>query len=163
MTTDRTIQTERLDSKGFTLSRDPDKAMQEMMSTIDALRNIYMEENDALGASDTRRFLDLQDRKITAARQYQQGAEQIIARREEFTETPVAVKARLEEMQRDFSEIASVNLGALNKLRKSVRRMNDRIIHLARETVRNEGVNYGKNGNINKNDRRLSIGLNESA
>lgn len=146
----------------FVLSRDPGRAMQEMMSAIDALRTIYVEENEALASSDTRRFLGLQDRKITLARNYQHGAEQMLERREEFKAADPALKTRLRAMQQDFSSLASENLGALDRMRRTVRRLNDRIMNMARENLRRENAHYGAAGRLKLNEKRLSIGLNES-
>ena len=49
------------------LSPNPEKAIQEMMSTIDALRGVYIEETDALEKADTNAFLNLQDKKLKTA------------------------------------------------------------------------------------------------
>lgn len=161
MTTDTTLNKEGLD-QSFILSRDPAAAMQDMMSAIDALRNIYIEENEALTSADTKRFLDLQERKMAAARDYQHGAEQIIARKDEFKDISPETKEKFSAMQKDFSLLASKNLRSIHKMRRGVQRLNDRIMTLAREKVRTGNVNYGASGSLEPNDRRLSIGLNES-
>ena len=54
----------------FMLSKDPGRAMQEMMDTINDLKTVYLEENEALMESDLRTFLKLQERKVNAAEKY---------------------------------------------------------------------------------------------
>ena len=154
---------QNISAQNFTLSRDPNTAMQEMMSTIDALRTIYTEENDALSTADTERFMGLQDRKIAAARDYQLGAKQMIERRDEIMKADPALKQKLQVMQKEFSEISSQNLGALDRVCKGVQRLNDRIMNHVREKARQDSVNYRANGSMEQNERRLSLGLNESA
>jgi hypothetical protein len=145
------------------LSRDPGRAMQEMMETIDALRRIYVEENAMLGRADTRGFLGLQDRKIALARSYQAGTEQIIARREEFKAVSPALKSRLREAQESFSELAAINLKAIDRLKHGVGRLNERVMSAARKAAQQNSVSYGKRGVLGSGERRISIGVNESA
>jgi len=167
MTNDMTLNKSRLDNtaseKPFILSRDPNTAMQEMMHTIDALRSIYLEENEALEQSDTHRFISLQDRKLAAARNYQLGARQILERRAELKKIDPALKQNLAQMQEEFSEITAKNMTALGRISKAVERLNERIMQLARETVSKDGVNYSASGSLENGQRPLSIGLNESA
>jgi hypothetical protein len=147
----------------FMLSRDPAKAMQEMMETIDALRRIYVEENAVLGKADTRAFIGLQDRKITLARSYQSGTQQIIARKEEFRNVPPVMKAKLKEAHEDFHKLASINLKSIERLKRGVGRLNERVMSAARTAAQQSSVSYGKKGVLGSGERRISIGLNESA
>ena len=45
----------------YVLSPNPDRAMQEMMTTIDHLRLSLIEETKALKEADTQTFMDLQE------------------------------------------------------------------------------------------------------
>lgn len=160
MATDKSI--EQVREKTPVLSRDPDKAMQQMMDMMDALRNVYIEENSALATADTQAFLALQDRKIAAARTYQAGTEQLFNRRDELKHINIALKQQLQEKQEEFSGIMSENLKALDRLRGGVQRLNERIMSSAREAAQHKNVNYSATGSLNKNERAVSIGLSES-
>lgn len=150
--------------EAFILSRDPHKAMREMMATIDELRGIYESENDALSRGDTKRFIALQDSKLIVARQYQLGAEQMLARRDEMNVISDELRTSLKERQEQFSDIARDNLRALNRARKGVKRLGNRIMETARKAARTEQrVKYGSSGHLEENDGRVSIGVNESA
>lgn len=162
MATDNSIHAEQ-SAKAFILSGDPNKAMQQMMETIDSLRSVYKEENEALRNSDTKRFLGLQDSKIAIARNYQDGAQQLLERKGDLKHIDVALKEQLNDMQNEFSGLMSENLKELDRMRRGVNRLNDRIMSSARESARKKNVNYSQAGSLNLNERAVSIGLNESA
>lgn len=148
--------------KKLVLSADPEKAMQQMMDTIDALRRIYVEENAALDTSDTKTFMRLQDRKIKAALNYQTGAEQLRARREDIARLGSGTRKKLIDKQEEFSGVMAENLKAIDRLRRGVQRLNDRIMTSARESAQKNNANYSRSGLLNKNERPVSIGLSES-
>ena len=160
MATDKTIQNEQA-TKAFILSGDPNKAMQQMMDTIDSLREVYREENDALHSSDTKRFLGLQDRKIAIARDYQEGAQQMLERKSDLKGIDMRLKEQLVEMQKDFSGLMTDNIKELNRMRRGVNRLNDKIMSSARDTARTKNVNYSQAGSLNINERAGSLGLSE--
>lgn len=147
----------------FTLPRDPHKAVHEMMMTIDQLHSLYTEENDALVRGDTKRFLSLQNNKIALALDYESGVQQISHRKAEFNVIDEKTRAKLRAMQADFSALVRENLSALERARKSVDRLNRRIMDSARKTARTtQRVKYSASGNLEENQGRVSIGLNES-
>ena len=160
MTTERAINNGQQD---FILSTNPEKAMQEMMEAIDSLRTVYTEETDALLAVDTMKFLQLQDKKIEAARNYQSGVEQIMQRKDEFKGTTPLVREELKKKQEEFSVLACANLEALDRMTKTVKRLGERIMRAARETAEKRTPNYSANGSLSKTKRAVSIGINESA
>ena len=98
------LQTGKSDAaEELVLSRNPDRAMQEMMQVIDNLRAVYVEENEALLKADTSRFLALQDKKLRAARDYKAGAEQILERKKEFAKISPALRQKLLAKHEGFS------------------------------------------------------------
>jgi hypothetical protein len=147
----------------FVLSRNPDKAMQEMMDTLTALRDVYEQENEALLVADTKRFLSLLDKKVQVARDYQAGALQMMQRRDEFKKASPQLRIKLMDEHENFTQLAAVNLEALERMRKSARRLGDRIMGAARDAVRSNSVSYSASGNLGGRDRAVSMGLNESA
>jgi len=166
MSTSKPLNTAKPDpnaGKDIVLSRNPDKALNEMIETITALRAVYAEENAALLAADTKRFLALQARKIQTVKNYQSATQQIIVRSAEFKNVKPEVRYHLRMMQEDFAKLTDVNLKALDRMRKSVQRLGARIMHAAREAVQKNSVNYGKSGSMNRIERAVSIGINESA
>lgn len=150
-------------ARAFVLSRDPHKAMQEMMATIDALRTVYIEENEALTKADTRAFLGLQSRKIEVAGKYQSGIAQILARKDEIRAADPTLRARLVGMQEEFADLTATNIQAINRLQRGVKRLGDRIMSAARDAAQKEAVNYSKHGQLNKYKGPVSIGVSEQA
>ena len=66
-------------------------------------------------------------------------------------------------MQADFSSVTSTNLAALDRIKKGVERLNERIMSAARDAAKKQSVNYGSGGNLTDSQRAVSVGLNESA
>lgn len=145
------------------LSRDPNKAMQEMMFTIDRLRTSLLQETSALKDADTQSFLAMQDNKLDIARDYLEGMNQLISRKDELKNADEQLKDRLEEMRIDFGNIAHDNHAALSRMKNGMKRLGDRIMEAARETARKEKqFVYGANGHLQESTSG-TIGINESA
>jgi hypothetical protein len=147
------------------LPKDPGSAMQEMMSTIDALRKVYIRENDALASSNTKAFLDLQDEKLAAARIYQRRIEEIMGRRAEMKNVSPVAKQKLEVMQQEFAIIARANMESIDRMRRCVTRLGDTISSAAREAAKKQrAFSYGETGKIRGTSKRsVSMGLSETA
>lgn len=158
-----TAQLQADQAREFILSKDPKKAMGEMIETLDALHNVYIKENETLKKADTRRFLELQTQKIQIAKNYQSGTRQLLERKADFVNTSPEFKRKLLEKQDKFNEITATNLELLGRVKKSVVRLNDRIMDGVRKEAQKESVNYQKTGKLDRNERPLSIGINESA
>jgi hypothetical protein len=146
------------------LSHDPAKAMQEMMQAIDALRNIYVEETIALKAADTKAFFGVQDRKIEAAQNYHAGITEAMARKDELLQAHPQMKSLFRRKQEEFSKIADENLEALDRMRRTVDRLGNRIMRSARDSAMRDGVSYSARGDLSGyKNKPVTMGLNESA
>jgi len=110
------------------LPKDPNKAMQEMMSTIDNLRGALVAETNALKDADTQTFLTLQDNKLNVAREYLDSMAQLLARKEELQKADPLLKNKLEAMRTEFSETAHENHAALERMKNGMKRLGERIM-----------------------------------
>lgn len=145
------------------LSKDPNAAMQEMMSTIDSLRGALIEETSALKEADTQSFLSLQDKKLDVARDYLDGMQQLLARKEELKNADPTLKKKLEDMRVEFSDTAHENHAALERMKNGMQRLGDRIMEKAREAAkREEELIYGSSGRM-YSGIRASVGVSETA
>ena len=102
----------------FSLSSKPQKAMQEMMDTIDQLREVYERETDALLRSDAKEFMAMQEEKLDVARKYQSGIGQMLERKDEMKSVDPDMRTKLENMQQEFSGLAQENMQALERMRR---------------------------------------------
>jgi len=159
----RALNAAQADAREFVLSRDPKKAIREMMDTMDALQTLYKKENEALKKSNTARFLELQQKKIHIAKDYQSGTRQMLERRAEFADVSQSLKAKLIEKQDAFNDITAINLDLLNRVKGSINRLNDRIMDGVRKEAQKDSLNYKYDGALLKNDKPVSIGISESA
>ena len=150
---------------GVLLSASPEKAMNEMMETIDLLRDVYVEENKALENVDTKGFMDLQEKKLETAKLYQRGIEEIVARKEEMRRVDPTLKRRLERMQEDFSTIAAENKEALKRMQRTVERLTETIRSAAKDAVnQHQATSYGDSGRLHSSEKRIvSTGVSETA
>lgn len=145
------------------LSKDPNRAMQEMMNTIDALRLALVEETNALKDADTPKFLSLQDKKLNVARDYLDGMAQLLARTDELKNANPLLKNKLEKMRVDFSETAHQNFAAIERMKKGMKRLGEHIMKKAQEAAKKEEeLTYGATGRM-YSGLRASVGVSETA
>lgn len=151
--------------KDFVLSASPNRAMQEMMEAIDTLREVYIQETAALDAADTNSFLAMQDAKLNAARNYQSGIQQILARKDEMRAADPSLKIRLERKQHDFSALAKKNVEALERMNRCMERIGNTLRSAAREAAaKDRSMSYGETGTMHVPDRKIvSTGISETA
>ena len=145
------------------LPSDPNKAMQEMMSTIDLLRHKMVEETDALNEANTALFMDLQDEKIEISRLYLDSMQDLLSRKDELKNADPSLKDRLEAARADFAVITKNNLAALEKMGRGMKCLEERIMVSARKSAKEQSqFAYGSNGHFQEG-LKSSIGINESA
>lgn len=151
------------DVRDFVLSNDPHRAIMEMMQTIDALRGVMIQETAALDKSDTEAFFGLQDQKLGIARDYQSGMSQLLARKDEIRSADPTLRTRLEAMQKNFHDTAIENRKSIERMRKGMERLGERIMRFARAAAEKETrLVYGATGQMQAGGK-ASMGINESA
>jgi hypothetical protein len=145
------------------LSENPEKAMQEMMESIDDLRLLYVKENAALAEVNTLEYIGLQDEKLETLQKYQNYAKQFVDRKEEMLRVSPDVYEKLQGIHKEFSDITSENLNLIKRMQGGIKRLHSRIINAAKETAEKDGVNYGYEAKLRRHSNTMSIGVNESA
>lgn len=146
------------------LGDDPAQGMLKMLGIIDTLAKVMIEETRVATNADTPAFFALQDRKLTAAEAYQHGAADIFARTDAFKRVDPRLKNEFVARESAFRVVAEENRSALDRMAQSTKRLGDRIMTAARESVTNKAVSYGANGRLHSNDRRsVSMGVQEKA
>jgi hypothetical protein len=148
----------------FTLSSDPNKAVSEVIEMIESLRKIYVEETDLLAKADMKGFMAIQDRKLKAARLYQNSALILLDRKNEMkNKVDPRLTRALAQKQEEFAAVSRTNVTHLERMRACSQRLSDRIMQSARDAVRGNAHCYGARGHLEHNERRVSLSLNESA
>lgn len=145
------------------LPRNTDRAVQELIRTVNNLEKCLRQENEALEKSDVPSFLALQDRKIEVTHKYNDAMQQLLSRKGELKALPPEQKQALLEARETFAALTRDNLAHIERMRGSIERLNGHIMHSARRHAGKRGVNYSPRGHIQKETRSLSMGLNESA
>lgn len=147
------------------LSADPDKAIGEMISTIERLQSVYERETLALENVDAQAFLAEQDEKFEIAKIYQNRVQEVMQRKTELRTANPALKDKLEQMQADFSELSFRNMKALKRMQRTMERLGNTMRRVAKEETRKQRTfSYGSNGALKDDSKkRISMGLSETA
>tara|TARA_B100001989_G_scaffold252044_1_gene232910 strand:+ start:5506 stop:5976 length:471 start_codon:yes stop_codon:yes gene_type:complete len=147
------------------LPRNPNAALQEVMSAIQGLQKIYELENKALNEADTNSFLKLQDDKLKAATLYQSYMGQMIARKKDIPNADPAMRNKLKEMHKDFSELSEKNLVAIERMQRCTEMLGNTLRNAAIRSAKSQkGYNYGQNGAFSDSKKRgISSGVSETA
>lgn len=136
----------------------------DVVASVDGLRDVYAEENAALNAADARLFMDIQERKVAAARRYQTSVSELLARKDELKgRFDPRLKQILQMKQEEFAKLSRENLENLDRMRRCTERLGKRIAQAARESVKKDAHAYGAQGHLAYTERRVSMGVNESA
>ncbi len=158
-------ETHKHDRASALVKRDPNKAIQQMMDTIDALRHVYDQETEALQRTDIKGFLDVQDKKLDVTARYHREAITLLNNKDEIKDrVDPALRQKLLSMEEKFTASTRDNLDAIEKASRIMKRLHDRIMSAARRTAINESVQYGSSGELNGEKRKVvTTGINETA
>ncbi len=142
---------------------NPNAFMKDMIASIEALKEIYIIENEALDNSDIDRFLALQDEKANIAKRYQKQHLIILNNKDDMSEIDSNLKNKLEEMRADFIELARINQKKLERAKKTTKRLCERIMEVAKENIEKKQMRYGAGGKVHKRKTNISVGIYETA
>ncbi len=145
--------------------RDPNKAIQQVMNTIDHLRQLYDSETQAIQDSRMNDFLSMQDRKLELAQKYQDDAQYLIKKGKDIKEkVDPKLRTQLESMEKEFSEAAHKNMEALQRMSRVMKRMHDRIMMAAKKSALTQSLQYGSTGKFGGEKQKVvTTGLSETA
>lgn len=132
-----------------TLSRDPNTAMQEMMETIDHLRDVYQRESEALRNGDVESFMSVQEEKLATAYQYQSDIQDLMDRGETLKEQ--GRKELIQELQAKYEEFTKAtqhNVTALERMDRIMGRIGERLISAAKRAAMQDSCSYSASGAI---------------
>ncbi|MGN7438112.1 MAG: hypothetical protein ACTHOO_05640 [Alcanivorax sp.] len=149
----------------LTLSRDTNGAVKEVMEVIKRLEGVYKDETEALHRTDTKTFMSLQQKKLSAAHDYQNVIAQIIARKGELNNLDPALKDRLDKLHAQFSDISKENMKAIERMQRCTEKLGNTIRNAAiRSIQKDRGYSYTETGSIPNTSRKkaVSSGLSET-
>jgi hypothetical protein len=146
------------------LSANPVQALQDMMKTLDNLRAVYEEETRALRLSDIKAFFALQNKKIAAAQEYHAGIAELVNRKDELLIVHPDMKSLFNRKHDEFSAVAHDNIEALDRMRRTVDRLGNRMVRAARDSAARDSVSYSAHGHLTgSRNKPVTMGMNESA
>lgn len=163
--TQTTTEQEAQQAPAFILPSDPDMALEQMILTIQHLKDVYIRETRALEEADSKAFLAMQEEKFAAAQNYQDGIAQILARKDDMKNARPALKTSLQKLQQEFTPLFERNLEALERMDKAMTRLGEKIRGVAMdEANKHRTLSYGESGHVTHDDRKMvSTGMIETA
>lgn len=130
--------------------------------TVKALITLLKQETRAVQATDLQTFTQLQTAKNDLYELYHNDIRNLIMRKDDLKDLPDNIKDRLRAWEAELSNTAHLNSSALGLASKSFGRLRDRVMHFAKESVLRVSAQYGANGSLRINERRvLSTGHQE--
>ena len=130
------------------------------MGQIIQLGDLYRTETEALKRADSEVFNSLQEQKERDVVDYEIGMQKLMRRPENLKHLDPALKAKLKELQEEFSALVRDNATALTRMQGATKRLNNLIMNATRRAVQNDmAVNYGASGRLKTEEgKRLSTG-----
>ncbi|TVQ82073.1 MAG: hypothetical protein EA357_10480 [Micavibrio sp.] len=126
---------------------------------------LLQKETAALRGGEYEAAKQMQEEKRDLAERYQRRIQNLSARKEEIGALPEEEKEKIIRMRLEFSKILEENMRVIDGVRKSSRRLAEKIIDAARATIR-EDAGYNAAGRIYSNtDQRISpvsLSMNET-
>ncbi|MBI1327372.1 MAG: hypothetical protein GC136_06975 [Alphaproteobacteria bacterium] len=134
-----------------------------LLYNIEAMKSVCLEENQALAAKNREAFFALQQKKLQAseALQYSLASWQRLQ-----SETPEkeAWQDKIKEAYEGFRNIAAMNQNQLIAVRRSLRRIQTRMIDATKQALTGGADTYNKGGQKSQDKAKiLSAGLSETA
>lgn len=159
----KTLETQTTATKSYTPPADINVALLHTIIAVTALRDVLLKENEALEASKTAEFLDLQDEKVEVARRYEILVNHLMDNGAETKAADSKLKAQLQRLQGDFSAVCHRNLELIERMKNATEKLGECIMKSARKTA--EAATqfaYGSSGKMQKGNR-ATIGVEERA
>lgn len=121
--------------------------VQEILSVITAFSNLLVKETEALRKADFKTVDTLQADKRVFAKQYDAKVIALVARKDELLTLDLAVREMLVKERTRFNKVLSENMHALELAQNSTKRLVNRILEVARQSIMDEQqTNYSKTG-----------------
>lgn len=139
------------------------QAIEGILASASDLTDILNKETEYLKAADTKGFRSLHDQKTEYAARYESQLMKLISNKEQLKSAPPEALAKLQEARKDMAQASKENLTALERTNKSLNRISERLLNLAREKSSNDKLAYSNKGALYSNSKRpVSVGITET-
>lgn len=149
-------------SEATLLSGSPEKALVAMLGIMINLKEVYSKEVQAMRARDLSAFLRLQPKKEAYTRDYEMLAKEIQARSLSIKKEDIRLRERLIAEQQELKVLAEESLSWCNRMAESARRVQQRLIESARESLQKDKANYQASGALGNSYRAPATAFSES-
>lgn len=109
------------------------ESIQAILSLTTELEQVMAHENDCLDKLNHEKFIELQSVKSSLAKNYEMEAQKILLMREKIKGlTDDSMRTKLKEAHKRFEMMAEKNVSVLMSRKKSVQKLNERILNAAK-------------------------------
>lgn len=149
--------------KHYTVPSDVNVALLHTIIAVTALRDVLIRETDALKATKTALFFELQDEKVEVARRYELLVNNLMDRGAELKKADRKLKEQLQRLQGDFSSVSNENLTWIRRMENATKQLGETIMRSARASAETKTqFAYGSSGKMQRGNKAL-IGVDERA
>ncbi len=148
---------------GYKVPAEINVALLHTIIAVTALRDVFLKEIDALKATNTKAFLDLQEEKVEVARRYELLVNTLMDRAAEIKLADEKLKNQLERLQTDFGAVAKTNREWIERMRNATAALGETIMKSARKSAEDmTQFAYGSTGKMQRGNK-ATIGIEERA
>jgi hypothetical protein len=132
---------------------------------LQQLISLYEFENILLQQADSKKFLILQDQKITLSMRYESVMKDLLGAGSELRDLiPAPLKNTIQQLRVQMANIADQNLKALDRMQKTTDKMNDLILLAVRHAASSPNPAYNASGTLYQSmPKTVSVGVRTSA
>ncbi len=141
------------------------QSTKDLVPLLQQLISLYEFENILLQQADSKKFLILQDQKITLSMRYESVMKDLLGAGSELRDLiPAPLKNTIQQLRVQMANIADQNLKALDRMQKTTDKMNDLILLAVRHAASSPNPAYNTSGTLYQSmPKTVSVGVRTSA
>jgi|TARA_R110000868_G_scaffold128518_1_gene336657 hypothetical protein len=145
------------------VSHAQNAAIDSIIVSATSLTEIIQKETEYLRAADTKSFQALHNQKTERAHAYQEQFMKLVSNKAQLKSANPEALERLQQARSEMITASNENLEALSRTTKSLNRISERILKLARKKSQGNALAYSAKGTVYDNNKTpISVGLTET-
>lgn len=152
-----------MENQNKDVSHAQNAAIDSIIMSATNLTEIIQKETEYLRAADTKNFQALHATKTEHAHAYQAQFMKLVSNKGQLKSADPEALERLQQARSEMISASNENLEALSRTTKSLNRISERILKLARKKSQGNALAYSAKGTVYDNTKTpISVGLTET-
>ena len=144
------------------LSGSAEKAMATMLGVMMGLKDLYRKETEAVKTRNVDKFLSLQPVKEAYTRDYELLVKELQARSSTIKKMSSPLRDRIIAEQAELAVLAEQSMEWSLRMAESLKRVQERLIQAARESLQQDLPTYGAQGSFEDAGRPVATAFNSA-